>query len=159
MNFNYYSISVKGFFQKKYLIVRNEKPYMTVEKRSFFSFEHVFRDEYGEELFSIRKPFSLFTYKYEIFENGAYLGVIRKENFSTTYILDTIDDYYRAKLNFTGTEYTFYDGEVEIGKGTRKIFSMDRAFQLAIMEGYNDDYILAVLIVTSLVRSSRRRKN
>jgi uncharacterized protein YxjI len=159
MNFNYYFVSIKGFFQKKYLIEKNEKPYITVEKRSFFSFEHVFRNENDEELFSIRRPFSLFKYKYEIFENGVFVGRINKENFSNTYILDSIDDYYLAKLNFTGTEYTFYEGELEIGKGTRKIFSRDRAFQMAIMEGYNDDFILAVLIVTSLVRSSKRRKN
>jgi uncharacterized protein YxjI len=158
MEFNYYNISIVGVFKRKYLIHKDGSPFLTVERRSFFSSEHIFNDVSGREIMYLKKMFSLFKYQYEIYKNNTFKGEIRKENFSNTYILDTNENHLIAKNNFTGTEFTFYNGDKEIVKGTRKIFSRENAYQLAIMEGYNDLYILATMIAIATTRQSKRRK-
>lgn len=159
MKFNYYTISIKGIFKRKYEIYRDGKFFIEVEKRSFFSNEFVFRDIEGTEIMFLKKPFALFKYRYEIYEENNLTGEITKESFSNKYIIDTAENHLISKTNITATEYTFYNGETEIAKGTRKIFSRENAYQLAIMEGYRDLHILATIIAISLTRHSKKKKS
>lgn len=158
MNFNYYNISIEGIFKRKYIICKGDDLFLIVEKRGFFSNEHVFRDPGGNEIMYLKKPFSLFNYTYEIFENNVQTGEIKKENFSTKYILDTNENNLVASTNLIGTEFTFYNGNAEVAKGTRKMFSRENAFQLAIMEGYDDLHLLATIIAIALTRQSKKNK-
>ena len=158
MEYNYYSISIEGFFKRSYVIYKDTALFLSVERRSFFSNEHVFYDAGGKEIMYLKKPFSLFSYTYKIFENNILVGEVKKENFSTNYILDTIENHLVARTNLLGTEFTFYNGDAEVAKGTRKMFARVNAYQIAIQEGFNDLHFLATLIAISLTRQAKKRK-
>lgn len=159
MDFSVYTISVKGIFNSHYEIHKDELLVYRVKKPSFFTFsEMIFFDPGGNEILTIKKPFSFFNHKFVFYQQGEPIGTFEKEGIENFYNSSSIFGRHTVQGNFFSSEYTVFNNEGEIAKISRKRFRSKNKYGLAIIKGNNELYILAMTIAISMVNARGKKK-
>lgn len=154
MDFNVYTVSLKGMFSNKYEVLKEGDPAYTVVRKGFLgSGDRYIQDADGYDLLCIKKSSLFSSEKFELYEDGHRVGLFSKETFKSTCYLETQEMTYSITKNTWSNELTVYDGELDIAKVSRKSLRRKDHAGIAIMEGYNDLHILAAVIcVLEIIR-------
>ena len=161
MEFAIYTISIKGFFSKRYEIYREDELVYRVDKPSFFAFrEMYFTDPDGNEVLKINRNAALFLtkYKFVISQVGKTIATIEKDGLDNFYSSNSIYGFHTIQGDFFSSEFTVFEGEDEIAKISRKRFRSNKKYGIAIIKGNNELYILAMVIAISIVNSRGKKK-
>ena len=159
MDFVLYTISVRGIFSTHFEIYRNDVLMYRVRKPSFFAFRKMyFYDTGGNEVLEIYRHASFMKYRMTINQDGKSIATFEKDSFENFYTSTSIYGNYTIEGDFFGREYTVYDDEKDIAKVSRKRFRSKKKYGIAIIEGHNELYILAMVIAIAIINSRRRKK-
>jgi len=155
MELNTYSLSIKGLFNRKYLIYNGPIMAMKVQRKSLFSLQYRVTDGKGNYLFSISKRRFSFL-KFQLKKDNQIIGEIKKDTFSNTYYMNVSDRTYKLDGNLFSSEYAVFEFNDEIAKISRKKLSKTDRMGIAIEAGHPDKYILAMLVVLEIIKKTQQ---
>ena len=161
MEFSIYTISVKGLFSKYYEIHQDDHLVYRVKKPSLFAFgERVFTRPGGAEVLKIKRDVSLFIlkFKFTVTEGEDHIATIEKDNLDNFYNSSSIYGHFTVQGNFFNNEYTIFHNSEEIAKISRKRFRSAKKYGIAIIEGFDELYILSLVIAISIVNANRKKR-
>jgi len=155
MEFNKYSISIKGLFNKKYLVFNGPHLFMKVQRKSIFTQTYLVTNGKSEILFSLSKRIFSFL-KFELVKGNQIIGQITKDTFSNSYDMQVDNLEYKLKGNLFSSEYAVLRMDEEIAKVSRKKLSKTDRMGIVIESGHQDEYILAMLIVLEIIKQTQQ---
>ena len=155
MEFNKYSISIKGIFNRKYLIYSGPHLFMKVQRKSIFNQSFLVSDGNSKILFSISKRLFSFL-KFELIKDNQIIGQIKKDTFSNSYNMHVDNLVYKLKGNLFSSEYAVLKMDEEIAKISRKKLSKTDRMGVVIESGHQDEYILAMLVVLEIIKQTQQ---
>ena len=121
-----------------------------------------FKDLQGRELAFIRQKMFTWGPTYEIYRDGALVGVIKKELFTFFACRFTVDvpgpDDLEATGDFVEHEYEFNRGGRTVATVSKKWFTWSDTYGVDVAEGEDDVFILAGTVVIDLVCHPASRK-
>lgn len=160
MEFNYYTIDRIGFFTKHYDIYQEDELVYRMKQHSRMNSRYfIFYDAEGNELFHIRRPFSFFTYKFEIRGSGLNeMVVLEKKNLSRQYLSAVEGRNLIIEGKFLSKEFYIKDGALDLAIISKRRFRSKSAYGIAIKEGQRDDLLLIFIIAVDITNRMRRKK-
>ena len=160
MEFNLYTISLKGFLSRTYEI-RYADEIIYRAKRSFFYKSVTLYDMEGEEIFKIVRNNAIFTISFRIIYHGEEYARIKSSGlFSAKLSISTEEDeFYEIKGKPFYRDFTIIKNAIEIAKVSRKPLAFRNRFGIAIQEGEDDELILAFVLVIEMLVHLRRAKS
>ena len=121
-----------------------------------------FKDLQGRELAFIRQKMFTWGPTYEIYRDGALVGVIKKELFTFFACRFTVDvpgpDDLEATGDFVEHEYEFNRGGRIVATVSKKWFTWSDTYGVDVAEGEDDVLILAGTVVIDLACHPASRK-
>ena len=158
MEFNLYTITRKNIFSRTHIIYSGDEP-VYQSKFSFFLRRCVLTDMSGQEVFIIKRKFAAFQSIFEIIYQGVTFARIKaKGAIKTKLLVDTEDGPYLVVGKSFFKEFTVIKNDEEIAKISRKT-SLKTNIGLAIREGEDDEFILALIMVIEIVIRLKRAKS
>lgn len=157
MEFNKYTISKKGFIRKSFEIYENDVLKYTVSAPGWIGYKYlVFKDIKGTSVLVVEKINSMFKQKFELIATGALKAELTRTFFSGEYTLESEVATYTAQSNWLANEYTIYLGDDDIAKISRKFFSDDKQYGIAIIDGNHDVFILGMIVCIEIRRMTNQ---
>jgi len=158
MEFHKYTISKKGFFRKSFEILEDNKLKYKVSTPGWFGYRHlIFNDTDDRDVLVIKRNLSLFKRNFELVASGDLKAELTTSLLGKKHTLKTDVAIYVAESNWLGDEYTIYLGDDDIAKVSRKFFSNDQQYGIAIMGGNHDLFILGMIVCIEVQRMTRNK--
>jgi len=158
MEFNKYTISKIGFFRKSFEINQSDTLKYKVSTPGWFGYKHlIFRDIKEKEVLVIKRNRSLFNRTIELTATGGLRGELTTTLFLKTHKLKTDVATYTAESNWLKDEYTIYLGDDDIAKVSRKFFSDNKQYGIAIVEGNHDLFSLGMIVCIEIQRMTNNK--
>ncbi len=160
MDFNIYTISLKHFFSRTYEI-RYDDEIIYRARRSFFIRTVKLYDADGKEVFTIKRNYSPFLISFKIIYYGeVYAEIKSKQFFKIKLSISTVEDEdYEIKGQYFRRAFTIMKNGVEIAKISRKVLAVRDLYGLAIQEGEDDEFIIALVFIIEMLIHLKRAKS
>lgn len=157
MEYNIFTISVDGFFKKTYIVHKNDKLLYTARPRGFFSQSYHLYNTQDQLVLDINYKFNPFNLRVEIIDSDGLAGTIKKKTFANTFIIESYNGDYRIEGNFWSTNFDVFHNENQIAKVSRKKFTNNKAYGMAVIEGVDEDFVVSLLLSTIIIREVRKK--
>ena len=161
MEFSIYNIDIEGLFVRTYKIYSEGNLLFQVKRKAWYSSKnYLFETEFGETIFRLYRPFTFFKYRFFIYDkDDIEIGEVNKEALSKQYeLISKRGDYY-LKGDFWSREFLIFKDAQEVAKVSRKAFQRKSNMGVAIKEGYDHMIILALVIMSDIVRQLQKQKS
>lgn len=160
MDFRFYSISIKGFFNKTYLIDENQLPAYEIVKTNWFTKVYKMVDSDLQDILTIQADFKLLGVKYTILKNQKVYATVEKETFDSTYHVTTAADMYSIEKRLMEKGVTFLNGIEEVAKMSYNLSRKKDKVKIAIDDQEDQELILALafIMLLRLLAKKKRKK-
>lgn len=159
MDFSLYTISLRGFFKKRYEIYQDGILYYTMKKTSKFGKKSfTIYDHNRLALVKIKQPLSIRNKSFDIFEDNRQIGDVEKTVLKNTFVSHSEFGKHFIDGDFFSSEYSISNEVEEIAKISRNRYVKKGKYGVAILKGQNELYILALVMVIAIVNRKKRRR-
>jgi uncharacterized protein YxjI len=159
MNFNLYTISKKGFFNRTYEIYKEENLLFTAKPKFFLKGYYIYT-LLGHEALEIERPFAFFKSEFILKKGDREVARMTRKFNMLKENLDIITphDEYSVVGNMWSTDFTIHKNQCEIAKISRKVFRFQKRYGIAILEGEDDLLIISVALIIELIQRIKSSK-
>jgi uncharacterized protein YxjI len=157
MEFNTYTLSVRGFFKKYFEIYTNEQLLYVAKSTSLFNKNFVLFDTDDNELFRIKQKLGFFNMKYIVIKDGYEIAQVVKSAFDKKLICQGDMDEFFVEGNFFNTEYDIYHNDEEVGKVSRKLLRLKKSYGIAVDAEVDQLSVLCLCVILAIINVMRQK--
>lgn len=158
MEFHKYTISKIGMFRKTFKIFEDDRLKYTVSTPGWLGYKYlIFKNRDGKDVLVVERKSFLLNRHFQFVAKGGLNAMLTRSMFAKMFTLESEVATYVAQSNWLGDEYTIYLGDNDIAKVSRKFFSNNKQYGIAIMEGNHDLFILGMVVCVELVRMTQNQ--
>ena len=156
MEFNTYTISVRGIFKNRFEIYQNDRLVYKAKSTSIFKNKFILLDEYDQEILRIKQKLGFFKLYYLILEDGYEIAKVEKATLENQLSCHGDFDCYTVKGNFMHTQYDIFQHGEQIGKVSRKLLRMKKSYGIAIQADVDQIEVLSLCLILAIINVVRQ---
>ncbi|MBT8191194.1 MAG: hypothetical protein KJO29_12260 [Bacteroidia bacterium] len=154
MDFNFYTILSKGFFNRTYEVYKDDTLRFRIRKASWFSLnKFIIEDQNGLEMLQIIRPMAFLKIKFRIRKFDEILAEVEREISLTKNNLVIYSKYgdYFVSGKFSRKDFTILKGSDEVAKVSRKDKFPLRNYGIAIKDTEDELFMVGIAFTLELM--------
>lgn len=157
MEFNTYTLSVRGVFKKYFEIYSDDHLLYVAKSTSIFNKNFILRDTYDHEILRIKQKIGFFKMTYIIIEDGYEIAKVVKSALDKKLICEGDMSDFTVEGNFLNTQYDIYEDQEQVAKVSRKLFKLKKSYGIAIDAEVDQIAVLSLCIILAIVNVMRQK--
>ena len=162
MEFKKFKITGKSFTLRGNYTIHddNDKEVYTVKGSPFLRKFTMF-NTLGEEVLQIRRKVFSLRFTYFIYKDDQQMfKIVRALGFRPSIFVESLieSDAFVMQGNVWDSEYAFYQEDKEFAYVSKKMWSLSGNYGVAIAQGWEEDIVLAMVIIIDVIRRTKNRR-